>query len=177
MNGTSALTRSDIRLAFWGYTNAHEADAVLALARQLRDCDAVLDGRAEVSRFFYDTPAPISDLMVLAVRGAGGPSHRDGGWEELSAIVPAPDRGFDAIICQSAERVARQITRVLSWEKFVAAHGATILYANEPWLDLTETTARPSDRMWRRCKAALADHDYTTAEAFLAARRAPRGGG
>lgn len=33
------------------------------------------DGRGEISRFFYETPVPVNDLMMLAVRGAGGPSH------------------------------------------------------------------------------------------------------
>lgn len=143
----------------------------------MRACEAVLDGRREISRFFYETPVPVSDLMMLAVRGAGGPSHRDGGWDDLAVVLPAADRGFDAIVCESIDRIGRNTMRVLDRENLVAKYGATILRADAPWTEFSQVTARRSDRMWRQFTAALGDHDYATVNAVLATRRVRRGGG
>jgi hypothetical protein len=156
MDRTADAALGNTRLAFWGYTNSCGATAALALARQLRACEAALDGRAEITRFFYETPEPINDLMILAVRGAGGPSQRDGGWDQLAAALPCVDRDFDAVICESLDRIGRTSTRVLGRERLVAKHGATILCANEPSPELSEFVAAPSDRLWRPPRASPA---------------------
>ncbi len=177
MDRTADAALGNPRLAFWGYTNSCGATAVLALARQLRACEAVIDGRAEITRFFYETPGPIDDLMILAVRGAGGPLQWDGGWDQLATALPSADRGFDAIICESFDRIGRNVMRVFGREHLVAEHGATILCANEPWPELSEFVAAPSDRLRRRITMALGEDSYAMANALLARVKVRRGGG
>ncbi|WP_433264841.1 hypothetical protein ACQPZF_36250 [Actinosynnema sp. CS-041913] len=89
-----------------------DADA-LNLARQLRRCEEVLDCGAEIDRFFYELPGPVDDLMALAVRGAGGSSHHDGGWDDLAAVLPAARHGFEAIVCARVDRLSRISSRFL----------------------------------------------------------------
>jgi hypothetical protein len=167
MDRTADGAPGNARLAFWGYTNSCGATAALALARQLRVCEVALDCRAEITGFFYDTPGPINDLMVLAVRGAGGPSQWDGDWNQLAAALASVDRGFDGLICESLDRIGRNSMRVLGRERLVAEHGATILCANEPLPQLSEVVATPADRLQRQITMSLGEDSYAMASALL----------
>jgi hypothetical protein len=46
----SRLTRG--QLAFWGYANTEGTEAAVNIARQLRMCEAALDGHAAIGRCF-----------------------------------------------------------------------------------------------------------------------------
>jgi hypothetical protein len=177
MYRTADSAPGNVRVAFWGCTNSCGITAVLALARQLRACEAALGCHAEITRFFYDTPEPVNDLMILAVRGAGGPSQWDGDWDQLAAALPDVDRGFDAIICESLDRVGRNSMRVLRRERLVAEHGATILSANEPLPQLPKFVATTSDRLRRRITTSLGEDSYAMARALLGRVKVRNDGG
>lgn len=176
MDRTADAALGGMRLAFWGYTNGYGADAAPKLARQLRRCEVALDGRAAITRFFYETPERVSDLMVLAVRGAGGPSHHDGVWDDLAAVLPAAGRGFDAIICERIDRLGRICSRVLAREQLAADHGVAILSADQLILGLAETCKQVSTRMRQRFLTSLRDYDYAAAESIIRGTRRCAGG-
>jgi hypothetical protein len=157
MNRTVDAGLSGRQLAFWGYINDRGADAAQALAYQLRLCKIALNGRAKINRFFYETPGPISDFVALAVRGAGGPSHHDGGWDDLAAVLPVVGRGFDAIICSTIDRLGRRYSRAHAREQLAANHGITILAADEPMPGPAETCVHESAQIRRRAWSVCVD--------------------
>lgn len=170
MNRITDAEQGSMRLAFWGYTNTQGARTVVNIARQLRACEAALEGRTEIDRFFYAMRQPINDFMMLAVRGAGGPSRRDGGWDDLAAVLSTVDRGFETIICASRPRLGRT-SKQLHRLDVDADHGATILCADEPLPEFPELTGRSSDRLLRQVTTALREHDYASVDALIRTRR------
>jgi hypothetical protein len=171
MKRTGDADTSRVQLAFWGYTNSPGADAAVNLARQLRRCEGALDGRAEITRFFYEMPQPVNDLMALAVRDAGGPSHYDGGWDDLAAALPIADRGFEAIICHSADRLGRVFSRGLAKELLAAEHGVPILSADQPIVDLADIDEKPTARFQRHLLQWIRDCDYDSTTSILRPQR------
>jgi len=158
MNRTLGAEQSSVRVAFWGYTNDRGLDAALPLTRQFRSCQAALDGRAAIGRYFYATPEPVSDLLMLVLRDAGGPPCCDGGWDELAAVLPAADRGFDAIICADIDRIGRRAERRRARLDLLADHDVAILCADEPLPDLPQPTVGISGRLLRQVTTGL--HEY-----------------
>jgi len=158
------------QLAFWGHTNAEGTEAVVNIARQLRMCEAALDGRAAIGCFFYATRQPINDLMALAVRGAGGPSRWDGNWDDLTATLSADSLHFDTIICSSASRLGRPVKQLRRLDA-VADHGATVLFADQSLVDFPPVDSPVGDRLVRRITAVVREDDYTSAEMLVRVRR------
>lgn len=152
------------RLAFWGYTNDHGVGAALNLARQFRICDDAVYGSAEFTSFFCDVPEPISDLMTLAVRGAGGPSRYDGNWDALATALPNAGRGFDAIVCTTPERLGRIRSRLLARLRLAAEHGVVILSADQPIPGPTDISDQVPARLQPRVLRSL--RDYTTVKSI-----------
>lgn len=172
MKQTVDVDLRSTRLAFWGYTNSRGVDAALNLARQLRRCEHALNDRAEISRFFYETPQPVSDIMALAVRSAGGPCQCDGGWDDLAAVLPTAERGFDAIICASVDRVGRISNRLLEREPIAAECGVATLTADELMLDSSE----PGGQLWRSVVTSVHDLDHSSAVSHIRRTRWCDGG-
>jgi hypothetical protein len=153
--------QSSVRLAFWGYTNDRGADAALLLARQFRNCHAALDGRAEIGRYFYATPEPVSDQLTWPVRDAGGPSRCDGGWDDLAVLLSTADQRVDAIVCESLDRVGRRPERRRARLDLLAEHDIAILCADEPLPDLSQLSVGISGQLLRRATTALHEYDVS----------------
>jgi hypothetical protein len=119
------------RLAFYGRTNAGGVNAVHILAGQLDACLQAAEDRATVAYFFYELADPLDELTVLAVRGAGGPPCRDGGWEDLAAALKAPGRGFEAIVCATPGRLSTSLREVEARAALAARHGVPVTSAED----------------------------------------------
>lgn len=137
------------RVAFYGRKNRADAVGVRALGRQFLACQRAAEGKAVFTRYFYDLPVPVDEVLELAVHGASGPLRRHGGWTELATLLPAADRGFDAIVCSDVDRLSRSAATGCEREELAAAHGVAVLYADMRWLpSLTATAAAIGRRRW-----------------------------
>lgn len=122
---------SPVRLAFYGRTNQRGQGARTELAIQLGLCRAVLGRQAVITRTHYDIPEPVTGLPGFVGTDAGG-LPGPGGWDELAAAMASPDgRDFEAVICMTADRVARRIPVLLAREEFARRCGTPILCADE----------------------------------------------
>ncbi|MFI6391502.1 hypothetical protein [Nonomuraea sp. NPDC050540] len=102
-----------MRVAFAGRTSTEDQqDPTLSIPRQLANSRAALPAHALITAHFYDIESGRKDL---AARGRGrGHEHmdipvpRDGGITDLLAEAARPDRRFDAVICESIDRISRR---------------------------------------------------------------------
>ena len=99
-----------LRVAWMGRTSTDDQqDPVGSLLRQLRVSQAALPDGAVIVAHFYDVESGRKDL---AARGSGSsvpiPIPRDGGVQELLDRAESPDPGFDAVICEQIDRIARR---------------------------------------------------------------------
>src|SRR5207237_8814771 len=100
-------------VAFLGRTSTDDQqDPTLSIPRQVASCRAALPAGSVIVAHFYDIE---SGRRHLAQRGQGAaherfdiPVPRDGGIADLLAEVARADRRFDAVICESIDRVARR---------------------------------------------------------------------
>lgn len=122
---------SPARLAFYGRTNQRGQGGRTELAVQLGLCRAVAGRQAVVTRTYYDIPEPVTGLPGFAGIDAGGLPGA-GGWDELAAVMGSPgDRDFEAVICTTADRIARRIPVLVAREEFARRCGTPILCADE----------------------------------------------
>jgi hypothetical protein len=160
---TSPRPRAGLpRLAFYGRTNVGGITGVHILAGQLDACLHAAEDRASITAFFYDLPAPLDELTVLAVRGAGGPPCRDGGWDDLAAAIPTPDRGFEAIVCATPGRLSVSLHEVEQRIALAARHGVPVATA-EDLPALFPPPTLPTQRGTRQPTAPASDDDYASA--------------
>jgi hypothetical protein len=119
------------RLAFYGRTNQRGQAARTELVIQLGLCRAVVGRQAVITRTYYDLPEPAAALPdFTGIDASGLPGA--GGWDELAAAMDATgDRGFEAVICMSADRISRRIPVLLEREEFASRRGTPILCADE----------------------------------------------
>lgn len=122
------------RVAFYGRKNRTDAAGLRDLGRQFATCRRLAVGRV-FTRYFYDLPAPVDEVLELAVHGASGPPLWHGGWAELAESLSTREREFDAIVCADFERLScRWRALGIQRKAQAAAYGVPILYADQPWL-------------------------------------------
>jgi hypothetical protein len=145
------------RVAFYGRKNRTDPAGLRDLGRQFAACRRFAEGRV-FTRYFYDLPAPVDELLELAVHGACGPPTWHGGWAELVESLSTRERGFDAIVCADVERLScRWRALGIQREAQAAAYGVPILYADQPWL--TSRIAKLETGQFRtRVSARLAEY-------------------
>ncbi len=124
-------------VAFLGRTSGDEQqDPTLSLPRQLDNCRRGLPDGAIIVAHFYDVE---SGRMELAKRGKGKslkrfdiPIPRDGGLNDLLDEAEREDRRFEAVICESIDRVARRTYYGTRIEHQLEECGIPLLAADEP---------------------------------------------
>lgn len=101
------------RIAFLGRTSTEDQqDPTISIPRQLRNSENALPDGAMIVAYFYDIESGRKDLSE---RGRGRshelmaiPVPRDGGIQDLLAEAEGGQARFDAVICESVERIARR---------------------------------------------------------------------
>ena len=155
---TPAVTR----IAFLGRTSTEDQqDPTISIPRQVRNClNALPDGPVIVA-YFYDIESGRKDLSE---RGRGRshelmaiPVPRDGGIQDLLAEAEGGQARFDAVICESVERIARRTYYGTLIEHRLERAGVPLLASDEP-IVLTGRTARSATQvLTRRVKQGVAE--------------------
>ncbi len=151
--------REPLRFAWWGRVSTEDQqDPTLSLPRQLRNSRAVLPTGAVIVAHFYDVESGRRDLEL---RGRGSaherfqiPIHRDGGIQELLAEAARTERRFDAVICESIERIARRTYYGTKIEHDLERNGVALFAADEPIL---LSGKRATTILTRRVKQGVAE--------------------
>ena len=124
-----------IYLAFMARVSDEELqDPTISIPRQLAECRKVLPANAVITAFYWDVETSRKDL---AERGNGAhesfdvPVPRDGGIADLLADAERRDRKFDAVVCESADRLARLMHQSLEIEHRLDRVGVPIIAADE----------------------------------------------
>ena len=142
---TPAVTR----IAFLGRTSTEDQqDPTISIPRQVRNClNALPDGPVIVA-YFYDIESGRKDLSE---RGRGRshelmaiPVPRDGGIQDLLAEAEGGQARFDAVICESVERIARRTYYGTLIEHRLERAGVPLLASDEPIVP-TEAWVRASN--------------------------------
>jgi len=110
-------------------------DPTLSIPRQVTNSRNALPRDWVAVAYFYDVE---SGRLNPAVRGRSSahelfdiPVRRDGGIADLLAEARRPDRRFDAVICESIDRIARRTYGTLIEHELEQA-GVPLLAADEP---------------------------------------------
>jgi site-specific DNA recombinase len=146
-----------IQLAFLGRTSTVEhQDPTLSIPRQHHSSQAALPAGATIVCNFYDVESGRKDLDERGLSRAHEqfdiPLRRDGGLNDLLAEATRPDRRFDAVICESIDRVARLTYYGTRIEHELQRAGVLLLAADEPRGGKYSTTL-----LTRRVKQAIAE--------------------
>ena len=126
-----------LRFAFYGRVSTEDnQDPTLSLPRQLANCEkAVAEAGGRIVAHFYDVE---SGAMRLDARGSGKglvgfdiPIPRDGGLVDL--IEEASSRAFDAVVCESINRLSRNPSVTFRVEEQLADEGVRLWAIDEPF--------------------------------------------
>lgn len=150
---------SVMRLAWLGRTSTDDLqDPTLSLPRQLATSTAALPPGAVIIAHFYDVESGRKDIEL---RGRGTaheafniPIPRDGGIQDLLTEARRPNCRFDAVICESIDRVARRTYFGTKVEYELERAGITLLAADEP---MSTTGKRATAILTRRVKQGVAE--------------------
>ncbi|MFB4302206.1 recombinase family protein [Actinomadura sp. NTSP31] len=152
-----------LKVAFAGRTSTEDKqDPTLSLPRQLANSQTALHtslpGRAVIVAHFYDIESGRKDL---AARGFGRgherfniPVPRDGGIQDLLSEAAQADRRFDAVICESVDRIARRTYVGTQIENTLEKVGIPLWASDEP---ITLNGKRSSQVLTRRVKQGVAE--------------------
>ncbi|RKS68312.1 DNA invertase Pin-like site-specific DNA recombinase [Actinomadura pelletieri DSM 43383] len=165
LTGPGGGVRSDgpLRVAFAGRTSTEDKqDPTLSLPRQLANSQTALHtalpGRAVIVAHFYDIESGRKDL---AARGFGRgherftiPIPRDGGIQDLLLEAAQADRRFDAVICESVDRIARRTYVGTQIENTLEKLGIPLWASDEP---IALNGKRSSQVLTRRVKQGVAE--------------------
>lgn len=149
-----------LRLAFLGRTSTEDQqDPTLSIPRQLNSCRGVLPSQAAIVVHFYDIESGRKDLAARG-RGRGHerfaiPVPREGGIQDLLAEAARPDRRFDAVICESIERIARRTYIGTQIENQLEELGVPLLASDEPIT--LDGSRRATQVLTRRVKQGVAE--------------------
>ncbi|WPB88176.1 recombinase family protein [Streptomyces malaysiensis] len=136
--GASDAQPQLMRVAWMGRTSNRDLqDPTLSLPRQLRNCQQVLPEGALIVVHFYGVE---SGRMSLAQRGRGHAHEQfqipippgDGSIQDLLEEAERSDRRFDAVICESVERIARTAYFGTKIEYELEQAGVPLLASDEP---------------------------------------------
>jgi len=154
---------SVLRVAWAGRTSTYDQqDPTLSLPRQLRKSQEVLPDDAAIVAHFYDIESGRKDLADRGHSRAHElfqiPIPRDGGIADLLEEAERPDRRFDAVICESIDRIARRAYIATEIEHRLEAAGVRLLAADEPFT-LNERGHKPkaTQVLTRRLKQGVAE--------------------
>jgi DNA invertase Pin-like site-specific DNA recombinase len=124
--------------------------------RQRHSSQAALPAGATIVCNFYDVESGRKDLDERGLSRAHElfdiPLRRDGGLNDLLAEATRPDRRFEAVICESIDRVARLTYHGTRIEHELQRAGVLLLAADEPRGGKYSTTL-----LTRRVKQAIAE--------------------
>ncbi|MCP2337551.1 recombinase family protein [Actinomadura rupiterrae] len=149
-----------LRVAFLGRTSTEDQqDPTLSIPRQLANCRQALPAEAVIAAHFYDIE---SGRKELAARGQGRgherfviPVPREGGIRDLLTEAETSDRRFDAVICESIDRIARRTYIGTQIENQLEAVGVPLLAADEPII--LNNRKRATQVLTRRVKQGVAE--------------------
>jgi DNA invertase Pin-like site-specific DNA recombinase len=135
-----------------------QQDPTLSLPRQLANCQGALPDGWEITAWFWDIE---SGRMALELRGRGHahehidvPLPRDGGLTDLLAEAEHPRRRFDAVICESIDRLARRTYIGTRIEHDLEQAGVRLYAADEP---IDPRGKRSTGLLTRRVKQGVAE--------------------
>jgi DNA invertase Pin-like site-specific DNA recombinase len=135
-----------------------QQDPTLSLPRQLANCEAALPDGWEIVAWFWDIE---SGRTALERRGRGDaherinvPLPRDGGLLDLLAEAEYPRRRFDAVICESIDRLARRTYIGTRIEHDLEQAGVRLYAADEP---IDPRGKRSTGLLTRRVKQGVAE--------------------
>ena len=133
-----------LRLAFMGRTSDDEVqDPTISMPRQLRSSKSVLEAGMEIRYYFWDVE---TSRLELDSRGSSTAWKqfdidipRDGGIADLLEEARRPDRRFDAVICESIDRIGRFSYQSTKIEHDLEQLGIPLIAADEPMVRSTKT--------------------------------------
>ncbi len=148
-----------VRVAFLARVSTDDQqDPTLSLPRQLTNCEAALPEGWRITAWFWDIE---SGRMALERRGRGHaheriavPLPRDGGLVDLLAEADHPGRRFDAVICESIDRLARRTYIGTRIEHDLEEAGVRLYAADEP---IDPRGKRSTGLLTRRVKQGVAE--------------------
>ncbi|WP_165970464.1 recombinase family protein [Actinomadura sp. 6K520] len=148
-----------LRVAWCGRTSTDDVqDPTLSLPRQLDNSRHALPAGALIVAHFYDIE---SGRKNLEERGRGTahdqfqiPIPRDGGIQDLLAEATRSDRRFDAVVCESIDRISRRTFYGTKIEHELEQAGIPLFAADEP---ITLTGKRATAILTRRVKQGIAE--------------------
>jgi site-specific DNA recombinase len=148
-----------LRLAWWGRVSTEDQqDPTLSLPRQLHNSRSALPTGALIVAHYYDVESGRKDLALRGYSHAHErfeiPIPRDGGIQELLAEAANPTRRFDAVICESIERVARRTYYGTKIEHDLESAGVALFAADEP---ISLGGKRATTILTRRVKQGVAE--------------------
>jgi len=152
-------TRPRVAVAFLARVSTDDQqDPTLSLPRQLANCEGALPEGWGISAYFWDIE---SGRTALERRGRGRaheridvPLPRDGGLQDLLAEAEHPRRRFDAVICESIDRLARRTYIGTRIEHDLEQAGVRLYAADEP---IDPRGKRSTGLLTRRVKQGVAE--------------------
>jgi site-specific DNA recombinase len=133
-------------------------DPTLSLPRQLHASRAAIPEGSAIIAHYYDVE---SGRKELEQRGRGTaherfaiPIPRDGGIQDLLHEAQRSNRGFDAVICESIERIARRTYFGTKIEHDLERSGVALFAADEP---IVLNGKRATTILTRRVKQGVAE--------------------
>ncbi len=150
---------SRLRVAWLGRVSTDDLqDPTLSLPRQLRKSKEALPAEAVVVAHFYDIESGRKDLEERGHSTAHEkfdiPIPRDGGIQQLLDESRQTDRRFDAVICESIERVARRTYYGTKIEHDLEREGVALFAADEP---IALNGKKAAGILMRRVKQSVAE--------------------
>jgi site-specific DNA recombinase len=131
------IAEAGMRFVFYGRVSTEDhQDPTLSLPRQLANCErAVAEAGGRIVAHFYDVE---SGAMHLDARGSGKglqgfdiPIPRDGGLVDL--IEEASSGQFEAVVCESINRLSRNPSVTFRVEEQLAEEGVRLWAIDEPF--------------------------------------------
>ncbi len=163
MGGWESKAREDpfdgLRVAWCGRTSTEDLqDPTLSLPRQLSNSRAALPPGALIVAHFYDIESGRKNLEDRGHSTAHErftiPIPRDGGIQDLLAEAARPNRRFDAVICESIDRISRRTFYGTKIEHELEQLGVALFAADEP---ITLNGKRATAILTRRVKQGIAE--------------------
>jgi site-specific DNA recombinase len=148
-----------LRFAWWGRVSTEDQqDPTLSLPRQLNNSRSALPPGATIVAHFYDIESGRKDLDARGLGHAHDrfdiPIPRDGGIKDLLAEADDSLRRFDAVICESIERIARRTYYGTKIEHELERAGVALFAADEP---IVLSGKRATTILTRRVKQGVAE--------------------
>jgi len=151
-----------LRVAVLGRTSTKDLqDPTISLPRQFNACEKNLPPGAQIVAFYYDIESGRTDLDR---RGMGNaheqfdiPIPRTGGIKDLLRDARRRDRGFDIVMCESIDRLARITYFSTRIEHELEELGVALLAADEPVVATRRKLKNATTVLTRRVKQGISE--------------------